>query len=197
VAPIALSEPAARIAFHGLLGVWFLAELVVRLRSHFNRRGERMDRGSLLVVVALMAVGVGGAFALAEHVHQAGIADGRWPLFVAGLVLMSAGIAIRQWAVAVLGRFFTVDIRVQPGQTVVERGPYRWVRHPAYAGLILTFVGIGFALENWAALAVAAVVPTAGLVVRIRLEERALLAGLGEPYRRFAAARPHLFPGLW
>jgi len=44
---------------------------------------------------------------------------------------------------------------------------------------------------------VAAVVPTAGVVVRIRLEECALLAGLGEPYRRFAAARPHLFPGLW
>ena len=84
---------------------------------------------------------------------------------------------------------------MQPGQTVVERGPYRC--HPAYAELILTFVGIGLALGNWAVLAVAAIVPTAGLVVRIRLEERALLAGLGEPYRRFAAARPHLFPDLW
>ena len=186
----------ARLAFDVLLGVWFAAELVVRLRSHLNRRGTRMDRG-LLVVVALMAVGVGGAFALAEHVRQAAIGGGRRPLFVAGLVLMSAGIAIRQWAVLVLGRFFTIDVRVQPGQTIVERGPYRWVRHPAYAGLILTFVGIGLALGNWAALAVAAIVPTAGLVVRIRLEERALLAGLGEPYRRFAAARPHLFPGLW
>ena len=197
MAPLPFSEPGARIAFNALLGVWFLAELVVRLRSHFNRRGARMDRGSLLVVVALMAVGVGGAFALAEHVHRAGIADGRRPLFVAGLVLMSAGIAIRQWAVVVLGRFFTIDVRVQPGQTVVDRGPYRWVRHPAYAGLILTFLGVGLALGNWAALAVVAVVPTAGLVVRIRLEERALLARLGEPYRRFAAARPHLFPGLW
>jgi protein-S-isoprenylcysteine O-methyltransferase Ste14 len=61
----------------------------------------------------------------------------------------------------------------------------------------MTFVGIGLALGNWAALAVLAVVPTAGLVARIRTEERALLAGLGEPYRRFAAGRPHLFPGLW
>jgi protein-S-isoprenylcysteine O-methyltransferase Ste14 len=61
----------------------------------------------------------------------------------------------------------------------------------------MTFLGIGLALGNWAALIVLAVLPTAGLVVRIRLEERALLAGLGEPYRRFAATRPHLFPGLW
>jgi protein-S-isoprenylcysteine O-methyltransferase Ste14 len=44
---------------------------------------------------------------------------------------------------------------------------------------------------------VLALVPAAGLVVRIRFEERALLEGLGEPYRRFAASRPRLFPGLW
>jgi protein-S-isoprenylcysteine O-methyltransferase Ste14 len=63
--------------------------------------------------------------------------------------------------------------------------------------LIVTFVGLGLALGNWAALAVLAVVPTVGLLVRIRFEERALLEGLGEPYRRFAASRPRLFPGLW
>jgi protein-S-isoprenylcysteine O-methyltransferase Ste14 len=110
---------------------------------------------------------------------------------------MGAGIAIRQWAVATLGRFFTIDVRVQPGQTVVDRGPYRWVRHPAYTGLILTFLGFGLALGNWAALGVAFLVPTAGLVYRIHFEERALLEGLGEPYRRFAEGRPRLFPGVW
>jgi len=113
------------------------------------------------------------------------------------LVLMCAGIAFRQWAVAVLGPFFTVDVRVQRGQTVVDRGPYRWVRHPSYTGLIAIFVGLGLALDNWAALAVLAVVPTVGLLVRIRFEERALLEGLGEQYRRFAAGRRRLFPGVW
>ena len=197
MAPLPFSEPGARIAYDIVLGIWVVSELAVRLRSHFNRGGERLDRGSLLVVIAFMAAGVGGAFALAGRVHGAAIADARWPFFAAGLVVMCAGIAIRLWAIAVLGRFFTVDIRVQPGQTVVERGPYRWVRHPAYTGLILVFVGIGLALGNWASLAVLAFVPTIGLVVRIRLEERALLEGLGEPYRRFAAGRPHLFPGVW
>jgi protein-S-isoprenylcysteine O-methyltransferase Ste14 len=97
----------------------------------------------------------------------------------------------------VLGAFFTTDVRVRADQTVVERGPYRWVRHPSYTGMIMTFVGIGLALGNWASLAVLVVVPTAGLVLRIRSEERALLEGLGEPYRRFAASRARLFPGLW
>ena len=98
---------------------------------------------------------------------------------------------------ALLGELFTTDVRVHLGQSVVDCGPYRWVRHPSYAGLILTFVGIGLALGNWAALIVLALLPTAGLVVRIRFEERALLHGLGEPYRRFAASHPHLFPGVW
>jgi protein-S-isoprenylcysteine O-methyltransferase Ste14 len=186
-----------QIAFSLVLVIWVLLEWRVRLRSRFNRHGSRMDRGSLLVVIAFAAAGLGGGFALAGNVHAAAIADGRWPLFVVGLVLMTTGVAIRQWAVALLGRFFTVDVRVHPGQTVVDRGPYRWVRHPSYSGLIMTFVGIGLALGNWAALVALAVVPTAGLVVRIRFEERALLEGLGEPYRRFAATRPHLFPGLW
>jgi protein-S-isoprenylcysteine O-methyltransferase len=121
-----------RIAVDAVLVIWVLLELRTRLRSHANRQGSRVDRGSLLVVVACIAAGVGGAFVLADTVQAAAIADGRWPLFVIGVVLMCAGIAIRQWAVVVLGRFFTVDVRISPGQTVVERGPYRWVRHPAY-----------------------------------------------------------------
>jgi protein-S-isoprenylcysteine O-methyltransferase Ste14 len=197
VTPLPYSESGAEIAFYLILGIFLLLEWRVRLRSHFNRRGSRSDRGSLFVVAAAISAGLAGGFLLAGDVPAAGIAEWRWPLFALGLVLMSAGIVIRQWAVAVLGEFFTVDVRVHPGQTVVERGPYRWVRHPAYAGMILTCLGIGLALGNWAALAVVAVLPTTGLVVRIRAEERALLDGLGDPYRRFAASRPHLFPGLW
>jgi protein-S-isoprenylcysteine O-methyltransferase Ste14 len=189
--------PAAPIPFDVVIGIWALLEVWIRLRSRLNRRGVRLERGSLLVVIGAIYAGVAGGFLLAEKVHSAAIAEGRWPLFVVGMVLICAGIAIRQWAVALLGELFTIDVRVHPGQTVVERGPYRWVRHPSYAGLILTFVGIGLALGNWAALIVLAVLPTLGLVVRIRFEERALLDGLGEPYRRFAASRPHLFPGLW
>lgn len=151
----------------------------------------------MLVVVATVSGSVAGAFVLARNLHVASIHDWPWGFLVVGLTLMCAGIALRQWAVALLGPFFTVDVRVHPGQTVVDRGPYRWVRHPSYTGLIAIFVGLGLALDNWAALVVLAVVPTIGLLVRIRFEERVLLDGLGEQYRRFAAGRRRLFPGVW
>jgi protein-S-isoprenylcysteine O-methyltransferase Ste14 len=197
VTSLPLDDPGARIAFDVVVGAFVVSELRVRLRSGRNPHASKFDRTSLLVVQATAIGGVGGAVIVTKRLPGAAITDARWPLFVAGLVLMCAGIAIRQWAVATLGRFFTIDVRVEPGQTVVEDGPYRWVRHPAYTGLILTFVGFGLALGNWVALALAFLVPTAGLVYRIRFEEHALLEGLGEPYRRFAEGRKRLVPGVW
>jgi len=198
VAPLPFTDHDARVAFDVMLGLWVVPEWRSRFRSRRSRRqGSKLDRGSLLVVGVCIVVGVGGAFTVARHVQGAAIAHARWPVFVFGLALMGAGVAFRQWAIATLGRFFTVDVRVQPGQTVIDRGPYRHLRHPSYAGLILTFLGIGLALGNWGALAILAVVPTIGLVVRIHVEEAALLGRLGEPYRRFAAGRARLFPGIW
>jgi protein-S-isoprenylcysteine O-methyltransferase Ste14 len=173
-----------------------VAEYISRFRRGFNRGGASAERWSLLVVIATVGGGMVAAFRLA-HWHAASIETARWPVFAAGLALMLAGLLVRQWAIHTLGRFFTVDVRVHPDQTVVEEGPYRWVRHPAYTGLILFFVGVGLALTNWASLAVLAVVPTMGLLIRIRSEERVLFAALGEPYRRYAATHPRLFPGIW
>jgi protein-S-isoprenylcysteine O-methyltransferase Ste14 len=197
VAPLPYSEPAAQIPFYAVLIVFFLLEQRIRFKSRINPSGERRDHGSHPLLILFVGVGIGAGFVLASSVPSAAIPDARWALFVLGLILMCTGIAIRQWAIVTLGNFFTVDVRVHPGQTVIEGGPYRWVRHPAYTGLILTIIGIGLALGNWLALLVLAIVPTIGLVARIHFEERALLNELGEPYRRFAATRARLFPGLW
>jgi len=86
---------------------------------------------------------------------------------------------------------------VRSGQTVVDTGPYRFVRHPSYTAIIMSFVGIGVALENWLSLVVIIVVPTIGLIIRIRVEERALLNALGEPYREFSQSRARIIPKVW
>jgi protein-S-isoprenylcysteine O-methyltransferase Ste14 len=189
-------QPGASVAFWTLFGLFALSEYAMRFRSRLNRNGTRVERWSLLVVVAAVVGGMLGGIELAKR-DVGSIVAARWPLFVIGLVLMAAGIVVRQWAILTLGRFFTVDVRVHPDQTVVERGPYRWVRHPSYSGLLIFFVGLGLALSNWLSVLVLAVLPAAGLLVRIHSEERALLAALGENYRRYAATRRRLFPGIW
>lgn len=197
MAPIAYTDVGARYAFYVVLGMFGASEWSIRLRSRMNHGGTKHDRGSFFVIIATSLVGVGSAFVLAQDVQSAGIGVGRWPIFVVGLVLVLLGIALRQWSVLTLGTFFTVQVQVRSDQTVVDTGPYRWVRHPSYTAIVMSFVGIGVALENWLSLVVLIVVPSVGLVIRIRVEEKALLEALGEPYREFSATRARLIPKVW
>jgi len=197
MAPLAYSDIGARYAFFVVLGMFGASEWSIRLRSRMNHGGTRRDRGSIFVVIATSLAGVGAAFVIAEHVHSTAVNVARWPIFVVGLIVVLAGVALRQWSVLSLGRFFTVQVQVREGQTVVDTGPYRYVRHPSYSAIIMSFAGIGVALENWLALLGILVIPTIGLAVRIRVEERALLEALGEPYRQFSASRARLIPKVW
>lgn len=197
LAPLAYTDAGARHVFYVVLAMFGASEWSIRFRSRMNHGGTRHDRGSFYVVVATALAGVGGAFTLAHVAQWAGISVARRPIFIVGLVTVILGIALRQWSVRTLGRFFTVQVQVRSDQTVVDTGPYRWVRHPSYTAIIMSFTGIGIALENWLSLLVLTVVPTIGLVVRIRVEEMALLDALGEPYRRFSESRARLIPKVW
>jgi protein-S-isoprenylcysteine O-methyltransferase Ste14 len=197
VRPLPFSATGPRIAFYAVLITWVLLEQRTRVHSWRHREGERRDGGSLLVIAATVGVGIVGAILVANRVTGAELSGARWPLFVAGLALMLAGIVLRQWAVAMLGDSFTVVVRVRQGQEVIDTGPYRFVRHPSYTGMLMTFAGIGVALGNWISILCVIIVPLIGIVVRIGVEERALLEGLGEPYRQFAEGRKRLIPGVW
>ncbi len=189
-------QSGAKVVVWALIGLFAAGEYLMRIRSRIHRSGRRAEQWSLLLVVLTVTGGLVGGLIVANW-SGTQIADGAWILFGAGVILMAAGIFVRQWAIFTLGRYFTVDVRVHEGQRVVDGGPYRWVRHPSYSGLIMFFVGLGLAVTDWASLAIFAIVPTVGLLVRIRAEERALLAGLGDDYRSYAASRRRLLPGVW
>ncbi len=195
--PLPYTDAGAKTVFTALIVIWVATELLTRVRTRGNQSGTSTEWGSLIAIGLTFAVGFGGAFHLAVHAEGAAIGFARRPIFILGALLTAAGIAFRQWAVHVLGRFFTVYVRVSEGQSVVESGPYRVLAHPSYTGMVMVFVGIGLMLGNWLSLACLAILPTAGLVIRIRVEERALLAGIGEPYRRFLEKRSRLVPGVW
>lgn len=192
--PYLLTGP--NIPFWVLFGWFVMGEFAMQLRSRINKSGTTTERWTVVMVNVCVVAGLLVGFAL-TYWHGAEFAIAIRPLFAVGLALMAVGIFVRQWSMITLGRFFTADVRVHPDQTVVEGGPYRWVRHPSYTGLIIFNLGLGLALGNWTALAALLVLPTIGLVVRIRSEERALVAQLGDDYRRFSDSRRRLLPGLW
>ena len=79
----------------------------------------------------------------------------------------------------------------------MRTGPYRLIRHPAYAGNLLMYAGLGFALVNLLSLVAPVVLLAAGHLPRIRVEQAELTRGLGEPYREYAAETSRLVPGVW
>jgi protein-S-isoprenylcysteine O-methyltransferase Ste14 len=116
-----------------------------------------------------------------------------WP----GVVLVLCGIALRVWANLTLGRFYTRTLRVLEDHALVQRGPYRLIRHPGYLGTIVMWAGAGLAAANWAAILL--VLAVLGLVYyhRIEAEEAMLLERLGKEYADYRLHTWKLVPFLY
>lgn len=121
----------------------------------------------------------------------------RYPLFAVGLVLVVLGSLLRGHCRRVLGRHFTSTVAAEPGQPVVERGAYGWVRHPSYTAGLLLHLGYGLALGSWGSTLVVLGVCAAVYAYRIAVEERVLAEVLGEPYRDYMRRHRRLIPYLF
>jgi protein-S-isoprenylcysteine O-methyltransferase Ste14 len=192
--PELFPSSAAALVFSIVYLLWPVSEIIGGGIIPLLRRGgvltRRRDRGSLLLIFISIVVSLSVAFSFAA----AGIAMLPTWAFYPGIVLMVGGIAFRQWAIAVLGRFFSMAVRVQKNQTVVDTGPYRYVRHPSYTGLLTIFVGLGLALQSWGAVLVLALIFSIVWGYRIRVEERSLIAQLGEAYASYSRRTKRLIP---
>jgi protein-S-isoprenylcysteine O-methyltransferase Ste14 len=183
--------------------IWLLFELALIVRDRQRGKGgTARDRGTrglniALIVIAILAADVLAA-AIGKHspLSIPGAGAYGWPI-ITGLVIIWLGLVIRVWAVVVLGRSFRTTVEVDAAQPVVSRGPYRWVRHPSYTGLLLIAAGYGLALGTWPGLAICLVLPAAALLRRIQVEEAELARVLGDPYRDYRDHTKRLIPGLW
>lgn len=111
-----------------------------------------------------------------------------------GLGLVSGGMAFSLWAAQTLGRHFDLEVEVHEGHVVVDRGPFRVVRHPVYFGLGLHFIGAFLATGNLVLLAGTLLVTFPALYVRAAAEERLLRESLGPAYDAYAKRVPMLIP---
>ncbi len=117
--------------------------------------------------------------------------------FWAGLVTILVGFVGRLAALFTLGDTFTQHVGLRADHDLATTGPYRVVRHPAYTGAIITYVGIGMALGNWLSLGIVTVAAFVGYSYRVRVEERYLRAEL-PGYEAYAEETPwRLVPFVW
>jgi len=95
---------------------------------------------------------------------------------------------------AILGKFFSAVVGIQKDQQVIEKGPYKYVRHPSYSGALIIFIGLGLALQSWAAVITLILLFIIAYGYRIYVEEKALISELGEPYIEYKKRTKRLIP---
>lgn len=117
--------------------------------------------------------------------------------FWLGIGVMVAGFGFRLASMLALGEQFSHEVAVKEDHTIVDRGPYRWVRHPSYTGAVVTYLGIGVVTGNWLSVVAALGGALAGFGYRISVEERALRERLDD-YEAYVERTPYrLVPGIW
>ncbi len=189
---IARSWPHAIL--YWALFVWaYVPEAILNQRA--RRLGSTQDAGSFALVMGVQIPAIAAGYAIAFWGKFGALRPQRlW--FWIGLATMVAGTLLRRHCFRMLGKSFTAVVLVIPGQQVVERGAYRWIRHPSYSAAVLLYGGMILALGNWVSLVVvlSPVLFTYGY--RVRVEERALVEILGEPYREYMRRTKRFIPKI-
>jgi protein-S-isoprenylcysteine O-methyltransferase Ste14 len=182
---------------------WVIATAWAILRAHPALLAERLGpRGDSqrwdIFILSTMGLLQLLRYVLAGLDHRMGWTT-TFPqvLQIAGLLLAALGSALAVWATG-SNAFFSQVVRLQAdrGQRVVDSGPYAWVRHPAYFGLLLVDLSLPLLLNSLPALGIG-LLEAVLLIVRTRLEDDLLRADL-DGYAEYAQrVRTRLLPGIW
>lgn len=178
----------------GLAGIylgWLLAEAGITMREP-KKEEATDDRSSLGLYATARCVTVLGTF-LSPPME--GTVAVRWVLLAAAVTIMILGVGLRLAAIRKLAAAYSHSVRI-PSDGIIRSGVYRYLRHPAYAGMILGHLGFVVALASPIGMAALLGLLVPAVTYRILVEESLLLATLPE-YRKFAKARKRLIPFLW
>jgi protein-S-isoprenylcysteine O-methyltransferase Ste14 len=177
--------------------IWILSEIVLNIMKRSQKRRSRhLDRSSLTVlwVTIFISVTAGVSFGMSGIGL---IRPGYIIISTAGIIMIILGLAIRWIAIFALNRYFTVDVAIEANHKIVETGPYRYVRHPAYAGSLLSFLGLGLAFSNWLSMLIIFIPILTAFLYRIKVEEQALSEAFSSAYFKFASKTRRLIPGIY
>lgn len=161
-------------------GYWLISATGAK---HGSRRGTRFPAALLAcVVVVILAHTVGFG---STAVHDSG-------LQLAGVAMLAAGLGLAVWARLALGRNWGMPQSLKDEPELVTSGPYRWVRHPIYSGLLLALLGTTLAIN--VLLLIAVLIAGVYFIHSARVEERLMTAAFPSVYPRYTRATKMLIP---
>lgn len=179
--------------------------VVLSMSGYYRRKADQSSDEKIsfkeegtAVLIVLRLSGLAFLLALLAYVFRPslltwsslGIAD--WVRWV-GVAMALALLVLSHWVLRSLGTNITPTVVTRRNHTLVQDGPYRWVRHPLYTTAALLWVALGVIAANWFFLAIAALgFPV--LAVRTRKEEANLIERFGDEYREYVKRTGRYFP---
>jgi len=195
--PLILTNHAAALILNACYFIWLIPEIIHTFSHSIKASSIANDHYSSQVLKFTLVTAVLLANWLVRVETWATISWHPVLLFGIGIALMVIGVAFRWYSIRVLGKYFSVQLGVQPGQTVMKEGPYRWIRHPSYTGSLITMLGIGMAFTNWLCLVSVPLIALIGYIYRAKIEEQMLINGLGDPYREYMKNTKRFVPFVY
>lgn len=177
--------------------IWLLSEIILaRARHTQTKDSKKWDKSSLayLWITIIFAtfigvfLGINGIGYVAVKAHF---------IPTVGIFLIILGLIIRWTAILTLKKYFTVNVTIFENHQIVKKGIYKFIRHPGYAGSLLSFLGLGVSFSNWLSTVVIFIPILAAFIYRIRVEEKALLEALGEEYLNYSKVTKRLIPKIY
>ena len=183
-----------RVAATLICACWWVAEYI---RSSVRDKAVigDLDKGSSKLWDVGHFVGVVGI--ATGFTGMGRIRHGAEFIAVTGLTLMLSGIFFRWLAISTLWEYFTGKVGILEGHRLVQVGVYRHLRHPAYAGALLAYLGMGLAFANWVSIVLLFLPILLAVVYRIRVEEKVLSKAFGDEYADYSARTKRLLPGVY
>jgi protein-S-isoprenylcysteine O-methyltransferase len=176
--------------------LWGVFEVWIALTKRSKPGAVSKGRHSLGIIWSVNLSAVAASIVAAYRLPSCHLP---WPKLVVGLAccLFVVGLILRWYSIIHLGRFFTANVAIARDHYVVDSGPYHFVRHPRYTGLLLIALGYALSFQNWASLLIMFVPLCAVILNRIHVEEAALLGGLGDQYRGYMQRTKRLIPTIY
>jgi protein-S-isoprenylcysteine O-methyltransferase len=188
------------LVFAIVMFCWFaFAGIFIFRKKPLEAPDKKKDRGSI-IGVALQGL----SYAIVWAVHRqpfTPIVFGNYPLEIAaGIVAILAAVLsvfLIMAAVKTLGREWSVTARLVEGHKLATTGPYSYVRHPIYTGMLGMLLATGLAISHRLALLMAIVIFFVGTIIRVHSEEKLLREAFGLEFETYSRRAPAIVPGLF
>lgn len=181
--------------FYSLIIFTIIVETYFIIRDKkIKFKKEKNDRGSRLFA------SIGTLFSIIITVILRFLKIGSYNseiVFWSGLVIAVAGIIFRLISINYLGLSFSSTVSTYENQKIITTGPYKYIRHPCYTGIIIMSIGFVLTAENWPSIIILLVIMISTLLYRVKIEEQYMIIKFGKEYEDYMKKTKKMIPFLF